>query len=124
VINMVEGLAQGLTMAEKTGLGTDNVLKFVELFFPDSPYIPYANRMVEGTYFKQAPLFAVDGALKDCKHALDVSAKAGNKMPGVEMAVKHLEAVKEYQGEMGDLAGIYGACRKESGLPFKNDGFN
>jgi 3-hydroxyisobutyrate dehydrogenase-like beta-hydroxyacid dehydrogenase len=54
VVNMVEGLAQGLTMAEKSGLGTENVLKFVGLFFPDSPYLPYAKRMLEGAYFKQA----------------------------------------------------------------------
>jgi 3-hydroxyisobutyrate dehydrogenase-like beta-hydroxyacid dehydrogenase len=54
VINMIEGLAQALTMAEKSGLGTENVLKFVDLFFPESPYGPYARRMVEGTYFKQA----------------------------------------------------------------------
>jgi hypothetical protein len=66
-------------------------------------------------------LFAVDGALKDCNHALAIAEKAGAKLPGVEMAVKHLQTVKEHSGPSGDLAGIYGACRKESGLPFNND---
>jgi hypothetical protein len=65
---------------------------------------------------------AVDLALKDTNHALAISAEAGNKLPGLENAKKHLEIVKEHQGSSGDMAGIYGALRKESNLPFKNDG--
>jgi hypothetical protein len=65
---------------------------------------------------------AVDLAIKDASHALSISAEAGNKLPGVENAKRHLEIVKEHQGPSGDLAGIYGALRKESNLPFKNDG--
>ena len=65
---------------------------------------------------------AVDLAIKDASHALAISENAGNKLPGVENAKRHLEAVKEHQGTSGDLAGIYGALRKESNLPFKNDG--
>jgi hypothetical protein len=38
----------------------------------------------------------------------------------MEIALGHLEAVKEHQGKTGDIAGIYGAVRKESGLPFEN----
>jgi hypothetical protein len=38
----------------------------------------------------------------------------------MEVAKKHLEAVKEHEGQKGDIAGIYGAVRKESGLPFEN----
>jgi 3-hydroxyisobutyrate dehydrogenase-like beta-hydroxyacid dehydrogenase len=70
----------------------------------------------------EKPLFSVDGAIKDCTHALGIAEKSGAKMPGVEMAVAHLKAVKEHQGDSGDLAGIYGAIRKDSGLSFNNDG--
>ena len=41
-------------------------------------------------------------------------------MPAVEVADAHLAAVKEHMGEKGDIAGIYGAVRKESGLKFEN----
>jgi hypothetical protein len=41
-------------------------------------------------------------------------------MPHIEIAKSHLEAVKDHQGESGDIASIYGANRKESGLKFEN----
>ncbi len=41
-------------------------------------------------------------------------------MPAVEVADAHLAAVKEHMGDKGDIAGIYGAVRKESGLKFEN----
>jgi 3-hydroxyisobutyrate dehydrogenase-like beta-hydroxyacid dehydrogenase len=62
----------------------------------------------------------VDLAIKDASHAMTLANKSGAKMPGMELAKKHLEAVKEHHGRTGDLAGIYGAIRKESGLPFEN----
>jgi len=43
---------------------------------------------------------------------------AGAKMRSVEVAKSHLEDVKTHRGEKGDLAGIYGAVRVESGLPY------
>jgi 3-hydroxyisobutyrate dehydrogenase-like beta-hydroxyacid dehydrogenase len=52
IFNMVEAVAQGLTMAEKTGLGTDYIYQFIEHMFP-GPYVAYANRMLQGDYFKK-----------------------------------------------------------------------
>jgi hypothetical protein len=52
---------------------------------------------------------------------MGLAEKGGAKLPGMEIAKKHLEAVKEHQGKAGDIAGIYGAVRKESGLPFENE---
>jgi len=49
-----------------------------------------------------------------------LAENSGAKLPGMEIAKKHLEAVKEHHGKTGDIAGIYGAVRKESGLPFEN----
>jgi 3-hydroxyisobutyrate dehydrogenase-like beta-hydroxyacid dehydrogenase len=52
IMNMVEALAQGHTLAETSGLGVDNLHKFIELMFP-GPYTAYSNRMREGDYFKR-----------------------------------------------------------------------
>ena len=49
---MVEALAQGHTMAEKTGLGGANVHQFLEKLFP-GPYVGYSNRIVTGDYYKR-----------------------------------------------------------------------
>ncbi|KKA26369.1 hypothetical protein TD95_001413 [Thielaviopsis punctulata] len=120
ILNMVEQLAEGLVLAEKSGLGTAPLHDFVSQMFP-GPYAGYAQRMLSGDYHERAePLFAVDLARKDARHALDIAAKAGVTMANVLTADKHLVKVKEKAGEVGDIAAIYGAVREESGLKYEN----
>jgi 3-hydroxyisobutyrate dehydrogenase-like beta-hydroxyacid dehydrogenase len=120
ILSMVETLSEGHTVAEKTGLGTDNMHKFIETMFP-GPYTAYSNRMRSGDYYKREdPLFAVDLARKDARHAIELAKEAGCRMKNVEVADSHLVGVKEEMGARGDIAGIYGAVRKEGGLPFGN----
>lgn len=52
IMNLVESLGQGHTLAEKSGLGVDNLHNFIEMMFP-GPYTAYSNRMREGDYFKR-----------------------------------------------------------------------
>lgn len=120
VVQMVEALSEGHVVAEKTGLGTDNLHKFIELMFP-GPYTAYSTRMRTGDYYnREYPLFAVDLARKDARHATDLAASVGARMRAVEVADSHLAAVKEHMGARGDISGIYGAVRQECGLKFEN----
>jgi len=121
IINMVEALSEGHTLAESSGLGTENLHKWIEVMFP-GPYTAYSSRMLAGDYYKrEEPLFAVDLARKDAGHAIDLGAKSGGvKLGALEVADKHLEQVKEHLGSKGDLPSIYGAVRAESGLKFEN----
>jgi 3-hydroxyisobutyrate dehydrogenase-like beta-hydroxyacid dehydrogenase len=66
------------------------------------------------------PLFAVNLSRKDAKHALGLAQVAGVRLKAIEIADGHLAQVQQHMGERGDLAGIYGAVRQESGLPFEN----
>jgi 3-hydroxyisobutyrate dehydrogenase-like beta-hydroxyacid dehydrogenase len=52
VFNLVEAVAQGHALAERTGLGVDALHKFVEQMFP-GPHTAYSKRMREGDYFKR-----------------------------------------------------------------------
>ena len=119
ILNMVETLAEGHTLAEKTGLGSTNLHQFIETMFP-GPYVAYSNRMQTGDYHtREEPLFAVDLARKDARHALDLAKSVGVKMGDVEVADDHLRGVKEHMGARGDIAGIYGAVRSQSDLKFE-----
>lgn len=121
ILNMIEQLAEAHVVAEKTGLGTDSIHQLVENLFP-GPYAAYSTRMLNGDYYKRdEPLFAVDLARKDARHALALAKSAGVKLHNVETGDAHLVAVKDHVGTSGDIAGIYGAMRKESGLKFEND---
>jgi 3-hydroxyisobutyrate dehydrogenase-like beta-hydroxyacid dehydrogenase len=118
---MVEQLAEAHVVAEKSGLGTDAMHQFVEAFFPGA-YSAYSHRMLSGDYHKRAePLFAVDLARKDARHAMNIAKTAGVRLQNVEAADAHLALLKDIAGPSGDISGIYGAVRKESGLEYAND---
>jgi 3-hydroxyisobutyrate dehydrogenase-like beta-hydroxyacid dehydrogenase len=68
----------------------------------------------------EQPLFAVDLARKDAGHALALAASAGARLKDVEVADGHLAVVQKRMGSRGDITGIYGAVREESGLKFEN----
>lgn len=119
ILGMVEVLSEGHTVAEKSGLGSENLHKFIEIMFP-GPYTAYSTRMMEGDYYqREEPLFGVDLARKDARHAMDLASAAGAQMKAVKVADGHLAEVQEHMGSKGDIAGIYGAVRKEAGLPFE-----
>jgi 3-hydroxyisobutyrate dehydrogenase-like beta-hydroxyacid dehydrogenase len=58
VLSMVETLAEGHVLAEKTGLGAEMLHKFIETMFP-GPYTAYSNRMLSGDYYKREEVSAV-----------------------------------------------------------------
>lgn len=120
ILNMVESLSEGHVVAEKSGLGSENLHKFIEALFP-GPYTAYSTRMMSGDYYKRdEPLFAVDLARKDARHAMALAKAAGTQLKDLEIADEHLAQVKEHMGSRGDIASIYGAVRKEGGLNFEN----
>ncbi|KAK3390898.1 NAD binding domain of 6-phosphogluconate dehydrogenase-domain-containing protein [Podospora didyma] len=120
VFAMVEQLAEGLVLAETTGLGTDYLHQWIESMFP-GPFAAYSTRMISGDYYKRDyPLFAVDLARKDAGHALSLAKSTGARLHTTEIGDMHLQKVKEHCGPMGDVAGIYGAVRMEAGLKYEN----
>lgn len=120
VLNMVEVLSEGHVVAEKSGLGIHNLHKFIEMMFP-GPYTAYSNRMISGDYYKrEMPLFSVDLARKDARHAQSIAKQAGSVLKHIELADSYLEVVQKRTSPSGEMAAMYGAKRLEAGLPFEN----
>lgn len=120
ILNTVGVLAESLTAAETSGLGVGPFKQWLDLFAP-GPFAKYGERMITGDYYRrEEPLIAVDLARKDLRHASDLAREGGQRMRNVEVTDRFLQAVKERQGEKGDLAGVYGAAREDAGLDFEN----
>src|SRR5271156_89932 len=120
ILNMVETLSEGHVVAEKTGLGVEELHKFIAIMFP-GPSTSYSSRFMSGDYYnRDEPLFSVDLARKDARHAQALAQKAGVTMKNVQLADEYLKVVQEEMGSKGDIAGIYGAKRMEAGLSFRN----
>ena len=52
ILNMVETLSEGHVLAEKSGLGSENLNQYIEAMFP-GPYAAYSARMMSGDYHKR-----------------------------------------------------------------------
>lgn len=134
VLGMVEIVAEALVVAEKSGLGTENLDNFIQLMFPNSPFAGYSKRMISGEYAPippNRPGFQVDIARKDCKHAMDIAEKCGARLEVVEIMDRHLKIAKDVGGSNMDIrystvynalmiSTTYGALRKEAGLKFSD----
>ena len=62
ILNMIESIAEGLVLAEKSGLGTENLHKFIEAIFP-GPYTLYSQRMINGDYYNREEVSDTTGLL-------------------------------------------------------------
>ncbi|KAJ5666791.1 hypothetical protein N7462_011200 [Penicillium macrosclerotiorum] len=120
ILNTVGVLSESMVAAEASGLGTAPFKQWLDLFDP-GPFTKYAGRMISGDYYQRdEPLFAVDLARKDLRHASNIAKEAGQRMRNVEVTDHFLQEVKAEKGEKGDIAGIYGAARKAAGMEYGN----
>ncbi|RYP67013.1 hypothetical protein DL769_005873 [Monosporascus sp. CRB-8-3] len=119
VLNMVSMLGEGLTMAEKTGVGAGPVKQFLDGLF-GGPYSAYGDRMLSGTYWKmEEPLFSADNARKDAGHAMNLAKSVGMELRHAAVVDDYLKVVADHAGgDKGDVAGMYGAARKKAGLKY------
>ncbi|KAH9887142.1 NAD binding domain of 6-phosphogluconate dehydrogenase-domain-containing protein [Xylariomycetidae sp. FL2044] len=117
--NMVSMLGEGFTVAETTGVGTAPLKQLIDTLF-GGVYSAYAQRMVDGTYWKMdEPLFSADNARKDAGHALRLAQASGANLKNTQVADDYLRVVAEHAGgSKGDIAGMYGAARKIAGLKY------
>ncbi|KAJ5081807.1 hypothetical protein NUU61_010071 [Penicillium alfredii] len=120
ILNTVGVLAESFVAAEASGLGVGPLKEWLELFAP-GPFAKYADRMLSGDYYqREEPLFAVDLARKDLRHAYNLAQGGGARMRNVEVTDAFLQDVKAEKGEKGDIAAVYGAARKSAGMEFEN----
>ena len=122
IMNMVSILAEGMTMAEKTGVSPRAVQQLVDAMF-GGPYSAYAERLVSGAYWRaEEPLFSANNARKDIGHARNLAAAAGMELRHAAVIDEHLQGVVKHSGgDKGDVGGMYGAVRQNAGLKFEND---
>jgi len=120
VIAMTLTISESMFLASQDGLGEQAIVDFVTELF-GGPYPNYAKRMLSGDYAREKPLFAVDLALKDANHIIDIATNHGVHLGTIEAAIKRLKSVEELRGASGDMAGMYGAFRVEGKLPYEKE---
>ncbi|KAG2022831.1 hypothetical protein CC2G_000550 [Coprinopsis cinerea AmutBmut pab1-1] len=125
ILGSIEVIAEALTFAEKSGIGSDRVFDLVKDYFPAPSMINYTQRMMTEN-FDGSNGFAIDGGIKDATHIRRLSAKHNCPMPTIDVAHQHLVTARalhlrqKKEGkdtfEVLDWSGIIAGARTAAGL--------
>lgn len=63
---------------------------------------------------------AINDSFRLSNEILGLAKEKGATLKAYEAGNKHMEQVRDYTKNTGDISGIYGAIRLESGLGFEN----
>ena len=66
------------------------------------------------------PLVSIDMAQSLAAETMDMAKESDTSIKAYETAVEHMKMVESYAGPTGDIAGLYGVVRMESGLNYEN----
>jgi 3-hydroxyisobutyrate dehydrogenase-like beta-hydroxyacid dehydrogenase len=133
IISMIQALAEGHVLAEKSGLGTENLEKFLETVF-SHPYMIHSKRISSGAYHSTEvslglqyqprsplqPMVNIGMAQTVADHVLELAKSTGTNLACYEVAKRRMDLIEEHAGKKGDIDGLYGAVRLESGMKYEN----
>ncbi|KAF4625075.1 hypothetical protein G7Y89_g13096 [Cudoniella acicularis] len=119
ILQMIESVAEAHVLAEKTNLAAKHVHSMISSVFP-GPFAIYSNRMTSGNYCAPEPLIAIGMIKEVADHVNNLAKQSGTELGAYKIACRHVDMAKKHAGVAGDVAGIYGAVRVESGLSFEN----
>jgi 3-hydroxyisobutyrate dehydrogenase-like beta-hydroxyacid dehydrogenase len=124
VLNAAALLSEGLVLAEKTGLGAQQLQQFVAAVFPGAnPFSAYSAAMVSGNYHrrdKDKLLGAAKLAKKDSSYAQALAAQCDMELRLVGVLQQYVDKLIAEKGPESEIAAIYGIAREAAGLPFEN----
>ncbi|KAF8079004.1 NAD-P-binding protein [Lyophyllum atratum] len=129
ILGTLEVLAEAYTLAEKSGIGADNVHNLVQELLPAPSTVAYSDKMARDK-FDGTVGFAIDGGIKDASHIRRLTAETNSPMPLIDVAHQHLltaRALHQSKKQEGtavfdplDWSGIIAGTRVAAGL----DGFD
>ncbi|TFK26779.1 NAD(P)-binding protein [Coprinopsis marcescibilis] len=89
ILGMNEVMAEALTFAGKSGIGSQRVLDLVKDFFPVPSMMAYADRMAHEK-FDGSTGFSIDGGIKDAQHIRRLTTMYNCPMPTIDVAHQNL----------------------------------
>lgn len=130
-LGLIELLAEGMTLADKTGVTSELLLEFVKECLPAGPAISYGTKIREND-FQGDTGFTVEGGLKDANHLRHLAAENDCIIPTVDRAHSNLITARAVGGGSLDWSSLVAGPRLAAGLsPFtglkaggaRDDGF-
>ncbi|KAF1971185.1 6-phosphogluconate dehydrogenase-like protein [Bimuria novae-zelandiae CBS 107.79] len=120
ILLMIEAVAEIHVLAEKTGLKNEVMHDAINTLWPGAASV-YSKQMLSGQYYMENPMVPIDMAVKVSTHVLSLAEAHRAELPAYKAVRRQIDAVKECCGPAGDLLGVYGVGRLQSGLPYKKE---
>lgn len=130
-LGLIELLAEGMTLADKTGVTSELLMEFVDKCMPAPDALSYG-RKIQQNDFQGDTGFTVEGGLKDANHLRHLAAEVDATIPTIDVAHRHLVTARASGGGGLDWSSLVAGPRLAAGLvPFtglkaggaKDDGF-
>ena len=124
IASLIEISAEGLALAEASGVGQDAFLAFLRLFLPVPAVHLYANRMARSAFINEVG-FKVSLGMKDLRHVRVLAETSGAAIPTVDAAFRHLVIAKKLNqddqrtqesGQEWDWSAMIAALRVQANL--------
>ncbi|GAA5986907.1 hypothetical protein JCM11641_006588 [Rhodosporidiobolus odoratus] len=115
IIGVIELLAEGFTLADKSGVGSDLLYEWVKEFLPAPSFIGYGGKMINNE-FDGGRGFTLTGGLKDATHIRRLASENNATMPALDAAHRHLVTAKANGGGDLDWSSLVAGPRLAAGL--------
>ncbi|GAA5900271.1 hypothetical protein JCM6882_002294 [Rhodosporidiobolus microsporus] len=115
IIGIIELLAEGMTLADKSGVGADLLYEFIKEFLPAPSFVGYGGKILNNE-FDGSRGFTLTGGLKDATHIRRLAAENGATMPALDAAHRHLVTAQANSGGDLDWSSLVAGPRLAAGL--------
>jgi len=89
ILGALEVMAEGLTLAEKSGIGSDLGFELLKEILPAPMVTMYGEKMINDR-FNGAEGFAIDGGIKDASHIRRLTGDLNSPMPVIDLVHQHM----------------------------------
>ncbi|ORY72442.1 hypothetical protein BCR35DRAFT_307738 [Leucosporidium creatinivorum] len=119
ILGIIEILAESMTLADKSGVGSNLLMEFIKEFLPASSFIGYGSKITSNNFAGETG-FTVEGGLKDANHIRHLAASVDATIPTIDVAHRHLITSRANGGNDLDWSSLVAGPRLAAGLlPFK-----
>lgn len=116
IVNLMETVAEGQVLAEKTGLKIGNLHSCLSTVF-GGPYQIYSKCMSSDDYYRNQPLVPINECRRLASEVLELAHQSGTSLKAYEQAAKHMGMVqrraKACRGFWRHFGHLWGSATRE-----------
>lgn len=119
IVSTIEMLSETMTLADKTGVGSDRVYEWLQEFYPAPSALGYGKKILDSN-FQGENGFTLNGGIKDASHIIRLGESVDCPLPIIELARQHMVSARAIGGANLDWSSLSAGFRVTAGVePFE-----